>query len=186
MSLDLDQRRGWPQELRVLLERFPRATWREQRSASAQFWLDVHHGFRREAAHAGSLIDDYRAARRSPRDFGLITAPRLRTLVAHLHGHHHIEDVHYFPAFRSADARLAPGIDALADDHLLLVRAIEDLVTASNALLDAVARERSGPADDAEHHAADALATHSERFVARLLKHLDDEEDIVIPLMLDR
>lgn len=186
MSLDLDQRGAWPDELKVLLQRFPRETWREQRSATAQFWLDVHDGFRRETASALAVIEDYRAGRRTARDFGIISAPRLRMLVAHLHGHHHIEDLHYFPAFRSADARLAPGIDALAGDHRFLLRAIEELMTASDSLLAALAQEAPGLAAEAARYAADSLAGASELFATRLLKHLHDEEDLVIPLMLDR
>lgn len=186
MSLDLDQRRTWPDELKVLLKRFPRETWREQRSATALFWLDVHDGFRRETATARAIVEDYRAGRRTAREFGIIAAPRLGMLVAHLHGHHYIEDLHYFPSFRSADERLAPGIDALAGDHRFLSRAIAELTATSDSLLAALAQEAPGIAADAVRHAADALADASELFVTRLLKHLDDEEDLVIPLMLDR
>lgn len=185
MILDLDRRRGWPPELRTWLERFPRETWREQRSASAQFWLDVHDGFRREIADVRTLVDDYRAARKGARELGLTGTPRIRMLVAHLHGHHGIEDIHYFPAFRAIDARLAPGIDALAGDHRLLVGRIETLAGAGEALLAALARDAAGTGS-AARHAADALAAAADAFTALLLKHFDDEEDLVIPLMIGR
>ena len=40
--------------------------------------------------------------------------------------------------------------------------------------------------EDARRFAADAYANENERLVAMLARHLDDEEDLIIPLILDR
>ena len=46
MSLDLDTRTGWPDELRLLLDRFPRVVWPDHVNLGqvARFWLDIHDG----------------------------------------------------------------------------------------------------------------------------------------------
>jgi hypothetical protein len=37
-------------------------------------------------------------------ELAAVSAPRLRAMVGHLHGHHEIEDYHYFPTFREEPA----------------------------------------------------------------------------------
>jgi iron-sulfur cluster repair protein YtfE (RIC family) len=183
LSFDLDHRTGWPAELRVLLDRYPRHTWRARRSGMAEFWLDIHEGFRREVATLRSAAGNYRERHESPQVFGAWLMPRLQSFVSHLHGHHQIEDFHYFPAFRAADQRLARGIDALGGDHDLLHGGIAAVVEAANTFF-AVIREGDGGNLDPQLHAGDTYVDASERLHERLLRHLDDEEDLIIPLML--
>ncbi len=183
LSLDIDQRTGWPDELKVLLGRYPRATWYESRSPTARFWLEKHDSFRREARDLEAAADDFRAARSAPRDFAIWVAPRLQNFIAHLHGHHQIEDYHYFPAFRAAEPRLARGFETLGRDHETLSADIADVVGAVNALIAAVREEA---ALEAQRQAGQRYADASLRLCARLLRHLDDEEDLIIPVMLDR
>ena len=40
--------------------------------------------------------------------------------------------------------------------------------------------------EDRQRFAADGYASENERLVAMLKRHLDDEEDLIIPLILDR
>ena len=181
-GLDLDSRTGWPAELRVLLDKFPRDTWRSRPSPVAEFWLDKHDWFRHQSTALKSAGDDYREGRSEAMVFASWLAPRLQNFLAHLHGHHQIEDYHYFPAFRAAEARLAPGFDALAADHELLHEGISELVTTVNAFFEALRGEN---ADDAARHAADRYIACSETTFRRLLRHLGDEEDLIIPVMLD-
>src|SRR5690606_6067111 len=82
LSLDLDHRRGWPAELRVLLDRHPRATWAAHREASAEFWLEVHSHFRRESIDLTLAADDFRDGRRTAQEIALTSSPRLRALIA--------------------------------------------------------------------------------------------------------
>ncbi|KAB2928534.1 MAG: hypothetical protein F9K24_21850 [Leptonema illini] len=46
--LDLDRRTGWPDELRFLLNRYPRDAWPAHANLGemARFWLGIHDGFR--------------------------------------------------------------------------------------------------------------------------------------------
>src|SRR5688572_24193401 len=111
--LSADANGSWPAELRFLLERHPRATWPNAGSASVAFWLQVHDRLRRDAAGLDAATEDYRSGRSSPVELAVVAAPRLRGLVAAMHGHHQIEDFEYFPEFRRAEPRLAAGFDRL-------------------------------------------------------------------------
>jgi hemerythrin-like domain-containing protein len=182
---DIDRRAGWPEELRVLLNDFPRATWQENATPLARFWIDKHGHFRQQATALQSAADAYRAERSTAPEFSAWLAPRLQYFIAELHGHHQIEDHHYFPAFRAADDRLAGGFDVLASDHELLHRSIAELIDKTNEFFTTIRSEAPG-GRDAQRHAADRYIEASALMCQRLARHLDDEEDLIIPLMLAR
>lgn len=182
MSLDLDQRRGWPAELRFLLERHPRTDWLAHRSADVAFWLEIHDSFRHACVSLELLASEFQEGRRTVRDLAVVAAPRLRSMVANLHGHHRTEDFHYFPAFRSREKRLAPGFDCLENDHVDLQNDVNAALAALREL--GTAAEGSSASDAAI--AADRYAAASSRLCRRLCRHLGDEEDLVIPLLLER
>jgi len=181
-----DANTGWPAELGFLLERHPRATWPTARSATVAFWLDVHERLRRDAAGLDAAGAEYRAGRSSPAQLAVIAAPRLRGLVAAMHGHHQIEDFDYFPEFRRAEPRLAAGFDRLEREHAALNRSV-DTALAALAELRAAAERTTEPSSAstlklAGQRYVDAAATLS----AELLRHLHDEENLVVPLLLER
>lgn len=183
MSFDLDERRGWPDEWLVLLERHPRDTWRTSSSAVAHFWLERHDAFRRQGAAVAALAGDYRTSRLTPAELAARSAPVLWSLLAPLDGHHQIEDFHYFPYFRETEPRLAAGFESLERDHVVLHASIEDVVRRFNALTAAAEQDAMS---SAQHRAADAYIDASLQLERRLTRHLDDEEDLVIPVMLER
>jgi hypothetical protein len=185
LSFDLDQRNGWPADLRVLLERHPRDTWRRRRSVNAHFWLDIHDHFRRDCVALESAGEDYAEGRKAVHELAVISAPRLRGMIANLHGHHQIEDHHYFPAFREADPRLAKGFDLLESDHVALGK---DIAAASDALHDLLAAAGSNTVapNSAAELAARLYAAAGGRLYRRLCRHLSDEEDLIVPLLLER
>jgi hemerythrin HHE cation binding domain-containing protein len=182
LASDVDQRAGWSGELRELLDRHPRETWARHRSPTIALWLDMHDGFRRECAALLAAADDYRAGRATAPQLAALTAPRLRGLIVHLHGHHETEDFHYFPVFRAGHPALAPALDALGADHARLQRDVSD---ANAALEQLLAASASGPTRAAEH-AANSFVAASARLCGHLVRHLADEEDLVIPLLLER
>lgn len=167
-------------ELRYLLERHPRVTWSTGGSHSVVFWLEVHEQFRRDCATLESAIDDYRGNRLPATRFAVAAGQRLRALVGTLHGHHQIEDYQYFPAFRRREPRLATGFDTLERDHALLDADIGAVLGALRELSVAAQTPGGATLDLAAHRYGDATA----RLCRRLRHHLDDEEDLVIPLLL--
>jgi hypothetical protein len=193
LESDIDQRRGWPEELCVVLKDHPRDSWPNTRSAMARFWIDKHNFLRRQSAALQAANDDYRARPDSAAQFGSWLAPRLQGFLAELHGHHQIEDFHYFPAFRSAEPRLASGFDVLHNDHELIHGGIVGVVEAINALIAAIqaattdsdAQHPGATADtDGQRRAADLYIEASAVLHRRLERHLEDEEDLIIPLMI--
>jgi hypothetical protein len=161
-----------------LLERHPRASWHDSRSASAAFWLEVHEHLRRDIAGLLAADNDYRA---SPQRLAVVAAPRLHGLIAGLHGHHQIEDFHYFPTFRRSEPQLTAGFDRLERDHAALGRHVETALAALTELRAAVAHPDGATAQLAAARYVDAAAA----LCSELTRHLDEEENLVIPLLLE-
>ena len=180
--LDLARRSGWPEDLRVLLLRFPREQWQDHANLGemARFWLSRHAMFRELSDMIRAIETRFREGRLSPEQFPRQLVPRLQFLLQQLEAHHQIEDYHYFPIFRAADARLARGFDVLESDHHAIHGDMARVVETANALLRtlSVGGETRSRADD--------YATASGALLAGLIRHLDDEEDLIVPLILDR
>lgn len=179
-DLELDLRCGLPDALRVLLAEYPRDAWAEHRNFDGlvRFWLDRHMMFRRlmelmEADLARLLDSDM-----DPQ----LWAARLSRLggqfVGELHGHHQIEDAHYFPVLAARDARLGRGFDILDADHHALDGILNRFTEAANGAL-TVWQDR--PAlQTAAGRLRDDLAL-TQRLIDR---HLIDEEELVVPVIL--
>jgi hypothetical protein len=106
---------------------------------------------------------------------------RLGWAIWQLEQHHQVEDHHYFPLFRRAAPRLAPGFELLEGDHAALHTAIGGVIERATAVL---ASEAAGP----DQFRADLARLRDTQIgLGRaLIRHLDDEEDLVIPLLLER
>ncbi len=183
MTLDLEHRSGWPEDLRVLLQKYPREVWPGHRNLgdTARFWLDRHNMFRELGGILRNATVEFREGALDAKAFRGFVAPRLQFFLQSLEEHHHIEDVHYFPVFRAAEMRLVKGFDVLENDHAVIHQEIAAVVDSANALL------RSNASDsDARQAATDRYAGSSERLLKSLLRHLDDEEDLIVPVILDR
>jgi hypothetical protein len=181
--LDLHTRTGLPEDLRFLLARYPRGEWQDHADihGMAGFWLQRHDMFRELGGLLTGAISDYREGRTDALAFARFFAPRLNHFLGHLDGHHNVEDQHYFPLFAAAESRLKRGFDVLDADHHLIHEALERNGDTANAFLRALDGD-----DDGRRFAADAYALENDRLIAMLGRHLEDEEDLIIPLILDR
>ena len=179
---DLFERAPLGNDIAVLLARYPREVWPEHRNLghTAQFWLQRHGMFRElgEMMKAGAV--EFAEGRVAANAFMGWLGPRLSLFLRELHSHHHVEDAHYFPIFRAADARLGQGFDILDADHHTIDALIHDLAGAGMSLQKAL-----GGSGDVNGASA-ALSERLAKTTAGLVRHLDDEEDIVVPLILDR
>lgn len=182
-ALALDARDGWPAELRLLLDRYPRALWQGHAhlGAMAQFWLSRHDMFRDIAVALEEATTAFRDGTASVPDFRAWFPSRLSFFLQQLNAHHQVEDLHYFPVFQAAEARLARGFDVLAGDHHTIHQSIDRAVETANALLRTAVND-----PDPLRAAADAYTGASQTLLRQLRQHLDDEEDLIIPLILDR
>ena len=106
-------------------------------------------------------------------------------LLGELDRHPRVEDDYNFLSFAAATPKLQKGFDILDNDHSVIHGAIFDLGTASRELIAALSGEVLGRDGDALR-AAERLAGEIVGFDRTLLRHLEDEEDLIIPLILER
>lgn len=179
---ELTNRTGLPEDLRVLAARYPRETWQGHRNLGemARFWLERHGMFRELGAAMADGSASFRADQIAAKPFVQWLAPRFNYFLSELHMHHNVEDHHYFPRFREADARLARGFDILDADHVTIDRFIHELAESGVALEAAIRGGGDLPGASAR------LGERLDATLTVLTRHLDDEEDIVVPLIIDR
>ncbi|MGR3661046.1 MAG: hemerythrin domain-containing protein [Paracoccaceae bacterium] len=178
--VDLENRAALPEALRVLLDEYPRTGWEAHPNFTGlvQFWLEKHLMFRKllEMLQNDSKemldrdMDAQQYAARLSRFGGM--------MLSQMHGHHQIEDHHYFPKLRQLDSRLERGFDILDKDHLALDGILNRFAETANGVLSSVA-------DSAVLHEAtgkfDRELVGFEKFLNR---HLEDEEELIVPVIL--
>jgi len=175
---DLEHRKGLPDTLRLLLDEYPRERWESHRNFDGltRFWLDRHLAFRRLLPmlqeRARGIID--RDAEPDPRMLVRLAG----SLINDLQGHHQIEDHHYFPMLAQTEPRLEHGFTLLDADHHALDAHLHALADHTNAVLRAL-RDGAPPREAAAR--LDAALTPFEGFLDR---HLSDEEELVVPIIL--
>lgn len=199
-ALALDEREGWPDKLRVLADAYPREIWMSHKNLGgmAQFWLQRHDMFRELGSVINSCMAEYREGQLEGMALPQKLVRPLQFFLGELNTHHQVEDYHYFPRFRAGDARLARGFDVLDADHHLIHESIETTVGVANTMLQGFGAAMQSASlvgaggepvlrmSDQLRSAVDDYAAESERLIARAIAHLRDEEDLIIPLILDR
>ena len=168
----------WTPDLLVLRERMPRDAWGTLPQDSLPgTWIAMHDSLRDGQQMLERLATHWQLKLIDAATFRERALPLLQHHVGHLHGHHRLEDTHYFPQFRNIEPRLAKGFDALEGDHGELHQRIESLEGLSRRLA----------AQDMQAAEAGALiqqlAQALHRLGPALRQHLLDEEDLVIPLL---
>jgi hemerythrin-like domain-containing protein len=182
-ALALARRSGWPEELRVLAARYPREQWDAHPNLGemARFWLSRHAMFRELSSAIDQIAANFRTGKLPPEQYARQFVPRLQFMLDQLNVHHQIEDLHYFPIFRAAHDRLARGFDVLESDHHHIHSDMARTAETANALL----RSLQG-GGDMMRRCGDDYADASGVLLKGLVRHLDDEEDLIVPLILDR
>ena len=182
-GLALDRRAGLPEALQVLLRDYPRDLWTSHRNFDGltRFWLERHAMFRQLLAQLQADGQGFLDRRIDPRAHARQTQRLAGFLLNELHGHHQIEDVQYFPLLSGLERRLGAGFDLLDADHHALDGHLHALAERTNALLSAIAE--GGPPGRAQD-AAGRLQTALDGFAPFLDRHLIDEEDLVVPVLL--
>ena len=100
-------------------------------------------------------------------------------LVKNLHGHHHWEDHSFFPELLRADERFEAGLDTLESDHLALDHILGQLTRQGNRVVKLMQLDEAQAYEEAGAlHGVGALIS------AFLERHLSDEEDLAVPLLL--
>ena len=176
----LDRRAGLPDALRVLLHAYPRAGWaaHPEFDGLTRFWLDRHLGFRDLMDALTAEVRLFLDARAEPEAHAGRIWRMGSGLIEGLHGHHGIEDDHYFPLLAGLEPRLARGFALLDADHTALDAQLAALAEATNGHLRALAQGQ------AAQDSAGALLARLGGLSAVLDRHLTDEEDLIVPVLL--
>lgn len=175
-DLDLARRTGLPPALRVLVQAMPRATWAEHPDfgGMAAFWLDRHLMFRRLTGLIRSDAEARLDGRLEAREHAQRLSRLGGRLLGDLRGHHQIEDMHFFPEMARLEPRVARVFELLDADHHVLEELIAGFADAANAVIGG--DEGTGPTG-----AFHAQLLDFDRLLAR---HLEDEEEVVVPVIL--
>ena len=170
-----------PDDMRVLLKEYPRDSWEAHPGFrdKTHHWLGAHRMFRRVAERIRLDIEAYLDGTRAADDFAGRLSHYGGGLVANLHGHHHWEDRSYFPELSVADPRFDAGFALLEQDHADLDRVLDTFTRTANRAIQLATLEEAQMRGEAGklHGTADAIET----FLAR---HLSDEEELAVPIIL--
>jgi iron-sulfur cluster repair protein YtfE (RIC family) len=170
------------EELPFLARQHPRDGWpgHPGLGALASFWLQRHQASRELEDLLRSGSQDALDQQHAPDRVRPWLARHLQVLLWQLEEHHQVEDRHYFPAFRRIEPRLAAGFELLEREHETLHQRLAEIAERANAVL--IPGQPSGVFRGALERYIDSQRTLGHG----LLRHLDDEEDLVIPLLLER
>lgn len=179
-DLDLQSRDGLPDALRVLLDDYPPDAWEAHPNFTGlvRFWLERHMMFRRLLVQLQNDVQALLDRKLDPLRYSAHLSRYGSMLVSDLHGHHQIEDHHYFPQLKKLEARIERGFDMLERDHAAMDGLIASFAEAANSVIgaqqdDADLRDRVG-----------GFQATLNGFEAQLLRHLEDEENLVVPVIL--
>ncbi len=176
---DLETREGLPDALRVLLEQFPRSDWERHPNFDGltRFWLDRHLMFRDVLGRLRTNSEGFLDGKEDARSYAHCVQRLGGFFLNELHTHHYMEDHHYFPQLQSLEAQLVHGFEILDTDHHALDAHIRGTADVMNACLRA---EDS----NAERTAAGALMEQLQCFETFMDRHLTDEEELIVPVIL--
>lgn len=179
-DLSLTARTALPDPLRLLLAEFPRAGWEghDNFGGLVAFWLDRHLAFRQMTEDMRAQTEALLDGRLDPQIFARKLSRQGGLFLDHLHGHHMIEDAQFFPQLSRAEPRLAKGFELLEEDHLAIDVHLAGFVTSANRLLNAW----QDPLTLVP--AAGGFLGSVAGITALLDRHLTDEEELVVPVIL--
>lgn len=170
-----------PDEMRTLLADYPRVNWPAHPGFKdkTKQWLAAHQKFRKLSAAIRLETEQYLDSERDADDFARRLSYRGNALVGHLHGHHAWEDYEYFPELSAADSRFDLGLEILENDHQALDVVLDSFTKSAIRAIKLVQLGESAARDEAgKLHAA------TETIEAFLQRHLSDEEELAVPIIL--
>ena len=170
-----------PEEMRVLLHAYPRDAWEAHPgfAAKTQAWLNAHQMFRDLGELLATDTEAYLLRDLEPQDYAARLSRFGWALVRNLHGHHGWEDRSYFPELETADARFARGLEILEADHAALDQVLDGFTRSANRVIQLIHLDET----QAREEAPEVLA-HAKTIRAFLDRHLGDEEDLAVPIIL--
>ncbi|SHH32640.1 Hemerythrin HHE cation binding domain-containing protein [Cognatiyoonia sediminum] len=170
-----------PEEMRFLLDKYPRDEWDAHPGfhEKTRHWLGAHQMFRRVSERVRLDTEAVLNKDIALGDYIGRLSYFGGNLVANLHGHHGWEDHSYFPELSAADPRFDKGLDLLEQDHADLDKVSDDITRKANRVIKLATLDEAQSLEEANDvlPAADAIE-------AFLNRHLSDEEELAVPIIL--
>ena len=167
--------------MQTLLRDYPREAWpgNPHFARSIQNWMGAHKMFNQlgeiTCAEVEKLIDK----KLDPAEFSRRFSYYGDLLVRNLHGHHTWEDRDYFPELSAADSRFDRGLEMLETDHHHLDVTLDKFTKTGNRVLQLIELEEKQARDEAGE-----LLENCQDIKQFLTRHLQDEEELVVPILL--
>ena len=176
--IQLEHRIKLPDALRILVEKYPRESWEGHTNFGqmVQFWLQRHVMFRRLIAMMQEDMTALEAKNLDPNQYRHRFAKLGNTFVGELHMHHNVEDQHYFPRLQKLETSLIRGFEILDADHHAIDAHLENFTGQANSTLKA--------SDEDLIEGANKLHDQLLSVEGFLNRHLTDEEELVVPIVL--
>lgn len=170
-----------PSEMRLLLSDYPRDSWEAHPGfhEKTRHWLGAHQMFRRLANRVRLDAETYLDGKYELDYYGGRLAYYGNVLVGNLHGHHGWEDHSYFPELSKADARFDAGLAVLEQDHADLDKVLDHFTRTANRAIQLIQLDEAQVRDE-----VGKLHGNAEMIEAFLKRHLSDEEELAVPIIL--
>jgi hypothetical protein len=172
---------GLPDEMHLLLNAYPRDSWATHPGSreKTRQWLGAHRMFRQMGERIRRDAEGYLESQLVAEDYAGRLSHVGGSLVDNLHGHHGWEDHSYFPELSAADPRFDAGLDVLEQDHADLDRVLDKFTRTANRAIKLI------QLDEAQaHDEIGQLHGVAETIEAFLARHLTDEEELAVPIIL--
>ncbi len=181
MTYDITVRQGLPDEMQVLLRDYPRDTWpgHPDFARSIQNWMGAHRMFRQLAEIVTEDTEGFLDNGNDPQIYAGRLAHFGNLLVRNLHGHHGWEDHSFFPELEAADPRFTRGLEMLEGDHVALDTLLDRFTRGANRTVQLASLEEAQMKDE-----AGPLAETCAEIGQFLKRHLTDEEELAVPILL--
>lgn len=170
-----------PGEMQVLLHAYPRDRWEAHPGfrEKTQSWLRAHSMFRNLSESVRKATENYLNGDLSAADYAGRLSTRGGALVGNLRGHHGWEDHSYFPELSEADSRFDAGLAVLEKDHADLDVVLDRFSHTANRTIKLTQLD-----EKAARSAAGQLHGIAQTIEAFLKRHLTDEEELAVPIIL--
>jgi hypothetical protein len=170
-----------PTEMQTLLQTYPRDTWEAHPGFrdKTRHWLGAHRMFRQLSASVRKDTESYLNGDRDAHDYAGQLSFRGGALVGNLHGHHGWEDHSYFPELSAADPRFDAGLEVLEQDHADLDVVLDSFTRTANRTIKLIQLDEKAAREE-----AGKLHSVAQTIEAFLQRHLTDEEELAVPIIL--
>jgi hypothetical protein len=170
-----------PSEMQSLLRTYPRDAWEAHPGfkEKTRHWLGAHRMFRQLSASVRKDTESYLNGDKDAQDCAGRLSYRGGALVGNLHGHHGWEDHSYFPELSAADPRFNAGLAVLEKDHADLDVVLDSFTRTANRTIKLIQLDETAAREEAGKLHGVALTIE-----AFLQRHLTDEEELAVPIIL--